>query len=713
MTANSEITIKEGNYYPLGATVAPNGVNFSIYSKNALSVELLLFNSVSDIEPSYKIVMENHTRYIWHCFIEGLKGGQLYVYKVKGEYKPEDGLRFNPNRTLVDPYAKAISGNFEPGFCHKGYDPESSNKDLSFSTRDNGRGAPKCIVIDDAFDWGDDHSPLVSMHEMVIYETHIKGFTAHKSSLVKHPGTYLGLIEKIPYLKKLGITSVELLPVQHCQDEDFLIEKGFTNYWGYNTLGFFAPDIRFSTKSYLGCQVNEFKQMVKELHKAGIEVILDVVYNHTCEGNQLGPTYSFRGIDNPTYYRLAQNKRLYVDYTGCGNTLNLDDITVLKLVMDSLRYWIEVMHVDGFRFDLASALAREKGNFDTAANFFAAIHQDPVLCHVKLIAEPWDIGGDSSAYQVGNFPVDWAEWNGKYRDCVRKFVKGDSDILSELCKRIAGSFDLYGDNGRTPYHSINFITSHDGFTLWDLVSYYQKHNEANLENNRDGTDYNLSWNWGTEGETSDLKILKLRKKQVKNFFTILLLSLGVPMILAGDEILRTQKGNNNAYCQDNEISHIDWRLLEKNKDIFEFVKKLINLRKIYPHLRRKGFFTGQYADIGHLKDIYWYDENLEFPKWNDPETRSLGYLVKGCELEGANEFEKSIDIMVIFNAHWEYKFFRLPCPVKKEKWMRLFDTSFPDGQDIMEPKNLNPLTCQDGYLLNPRSSVVIVRKIEL
>lgn len=697
--------VTPGNHYPLGATSVKGGVNFAIYSKHAQGVELLLFDKATDSQPTHVIKVENKTRFVWHCMVEGISAGQLYSYRIYGDYKPEEGLRFNPNRVLLDPYAKAITGKYNRKICSLGYDPFSAMSDLSFNIDDNIQGAPKCVVVDDnSFNWEGDKLPEIPMNEMIIYEAHIKGMTAHPSSKVKNKGTYLGVIQKIPYLKKLGITSIEFLPVHHCQDEDFLLEKGLSNYWGYNTLGYFAPDVRYSTESYPGCQVDEFKEMVKSLHSEGIEVILDVVYNHTCEGNEKGPTYCYKGVDNPTYYNLASNKRYYMDYTGCGNSLNFDDPQVVKLVMDSLRYWVEEMHVDGFRFDLASVLGREHGCFDQVSSFFVTIHQDPVLSKVKLIAEPWDIGWDS--YQVGNFPIDWAEWNGKYRDCIRKFLKGDSMKLPEMGYRLTGSSDLYSDDGRTPFHSINFITCHDGFTLYDLVSYASKHNEANLENNRDGNDDNNSWNWGAEGETDDPYINELRKKMAKNYLTILILSQGIPMLLAGDEFLKTQKGNNNAYCQDNDINYLNWTLADKNKDIVEFSKKLISLRKKYPHFTRKNFFTGADRNLDNIKDITWYDENLNEPEWSNPEKRILCFLLQGEEVEGKSVKE---DFMVIINSFWEERHCKLPAN-GEEKWYRILDTSLKSGQDIVEEEKVLLTEMQDCYKANARSIVVLLRK---
>jgi isoamylase len=701
-------TVSEGSYFPQGATLLKGGVNFAIYSKYAEGIDLLLFDRPQDTTPTDVIHMSSRSCFVWHCFIEDAAPGQLYAYRVRGPYQPQKGMRFNPNRLLTDPYAKAITGKFIPGPWHLGYNPASPLADFSLNVLDNAGGAPKCIVIDDQFDWEDDVPPRIPLRETIIYETHLKGLTAHPSSGVKIPGTYLGVIEKIPYLKSLGVTAVEFLPVHHCQDEDSLTKKGLANYWGYNTLGFFAPDSRFSTGAFPGCQVQEFKQMVKALHSAGIEVILDVVYNHTCEGDETGPTLCFRGIDNITYYKLCDDKRYYVDYSGCNNTLNFDEFQVVKMVMDSLRYWVEVMHVDGFRFDLATVLGRNNGRFSRDAGFFLAVHQDPVLAGVKLIAEPWDATNDS--YQVGNFPLDWAEWNGMYRDCVRKFIKGMPGMLPEMGYRLTGSSDLYADDGRTPFNSINFITCHDGLTLNDLVSFEKKHNEANMEDNKDGVSDNISFNCGYEGETSDPAIRELRKKIMKNFFVILMISQGVPLILGGDEFMRTQSGNNNAYCQDNNISYLDWTMAEANKEMVDFVRKLINFRKRHPHFWQENFFTGRDLDLDAIKDIIWYSEDLKLPEWNSPEKGFLAFLIKGNELRGVSVEEKECDILVILNTLKEEKSFQLPRIHPGAVFSRIIDTSLPSGLDILEDQNAVQLPGHVYHPVAPQSVVILVSK---
>ncbi len=570
--------------------------------------------------------------------------------------------------------------------------------------RDNALLVPKCIVTDHDFDWRGDRRLEVPFERLIIYEAHVRGFTAHPSSGVRQRGTYLGFIEKIPYLKKLGINAVELLPVQEIYVEDSLREHGLTNYWGYNTVGFFAPESSYSTQTRPGCQVPEFKTLVRELHKAGIEVILDVVYNHTGEGNELGPTLSFRGIDNPTYYVLSgppnQYRRYYMNYTGCGNSMNLAHPQVIKFVMDSLRYWITTMHVDGFRFDLASVLGREGGGFERSAAFFDTISQDPVLGTVKLIAEPWDLG----TYQVGNFPVDWSEWNGRFRDTVRRFQVGEGGQISELGWRLTGSADLYGDDGRSAYQSINFVTCHDGFTLSDLVSYNEKHNEANGENNLDGTNDNHSWNCGAEGGTADPAILGLRRQMVKNFACLLLFSSGTPMILGGDEFLRTQKGNNNAYCQDNDISWFDWRLAEKNAGMGEFFRKTIALTRRYPILQRRKFLLGEDLDNDQIKDITWYDTNLNRPDWNNPTVRTLCLM-----LDGGEEKSEAGDylLFLIFNADPSLQQVMLPA-TGRSRWYRVIDTSLPEGEDFLEAGKEIPLDPQDHYLANGRSTVLLL-----
>jgi glycogen operon protein len=617
-------------------------------------------------------------------------------------------MRFNEHKLLIDPYAKALTGKFtNKDNLLLAYDPQSHGRDLTPDLRDNTGIVPKSIVIDDTFDWQGDIRPENPFEKLILYEVHLKGFTAHKSSGVRQPGTYLGFIEKVPYLKELGINAVELLPVHEFYVEDFLQNKKLTNYWGYNTLGFFAPESSYGTQSSPGSQVREFKTLVRELHKAGIEVILDVVFNHSGEGNEMGPTLCLKGVDNPTYYTLTGGPhdpyRYYMNYTGCGNTLNFDNPQVIRLVMDSLRYWVEVMHVDGFRFDLASVLGREAGAFRKSASFFDAISQDPVLNHVKLIAEPWDIG----SYEVGDFPVDWSEWNGKFRDAMRKFGKGDTGQVRDLGWRLTGSADLYGDDGRSAYNSVNFITCHDGFTLNDLVSYNDKHNNDNLENNNDGSNDNHSWNCGVEGPANDTQIPALRKQMVKNSFCYLLFSSGTPMILGGDEFLRTQRGNNNAYCQDNEISWFDWGKVAENADILSFVKKAIALTRRYTVLQRRKFFLGKDLNANHIPDISWFGKDLGTPDWGDPECRTLCYRLDGSE---ESSEDGDYQLFLILNADYTPQSIRLPDLHVGKRWYRLIDTSLKSGEDFLDPGQEMPVDPSDRYPANPRSTVVLLGK---
>ncbi len=691
--------ISSGKFYPLGATLEADGVNFALYSEDAQEVYLLLFKT-ADTPPTDIIKLEAYDRYIWHVFVHGLRSKQLYAYKVKGEFSPEQGLRFNEHKLLIDPYAKALTGKLiNENNLILAYNPDSPHKDLTLDTRDNTLIVPKCIVINDSdFDWKKDERPNIPINELLIYETHLKGFTASATSKVKYPGTYLGFIEKIPYLKDLGINAVEFLPIHESYSEDYLIKKSLKNYWGYNTLCFFTPESSYSTKINPGCQVNEFKMLVRELHRAGIEVFLDVVFNHSCEGNQLGPTACYRGIDNRTYYCLTgtenQPARYYLDYTGCGNSLNAAHPAVLRLVTDSLRYWVSVMHVDGFRFDLASVLGRESGNFLKTSSFFDTISQDPLLNRVKLIAEPWDL----KSYEIGNFPADWAEWNGKFRDSVRRFIKSDTGLMGDTAERFFGSPDIYNRAGRSSLSSINFITCHDGFTLNDLVSYNQKHNEANGEDNNDGSNDNNSWNCGVEGQTEDIQINKLRKQLIKNFICSLLFSRGTPMILGGDEFCRTQEGNNNAYCQDNQLSWFDWNLLKKNEDIYEFFKKAIKTFKTYRAFRRSKIGYGNL----NPPDIKWFNKNLEYPDWHSPHNRTL------CvQLEEKTKTGRDFLIFHIVNSDWEKAWVKLPVLHAKLKWHRLIDTSLPHPQDFLDQQKAIAIDPADYYIVNPRTYVYL------
>jgi glycogen operon protein len=641
---------------------------------------------------------------VFHAFVQGLKAGQLYGFRARGPHDPRRGFRFNENKLLLDPWAKAVSGKPKnEANLLLGYDANDAWRDLSFDARDSSRVMPKAIVVDDAFDWQNDRAPHIPFEETIVYEAHVKGFTADPSSRAKNPGTYLGFIDRIPHLVDLGVNAVELLPIHERVVGDFLTDRGLTNYWGYDTIGFFAPESTYRSGSRPGSEVAEFKTLVRELHKAGIEVILDVVYNHTAEGSELGPTISMRGIDNSTYYVLTggpqEPGRYYENWTGCGNSLAVADPHVIRFVMDSLRYWVEQMHVDGFRFDLASVLGREGGRFQGAASFFDVVSQDPVLSRVKLIAEPWDLG----TYEVGNFPVDWSEWNGRFRDTVRKFEKGIPGQVRELGYRLTGSSDLYGDDGRSAYNTVNFVTCHDGFTLHDLVSYDGKHNDANGEGNRDGSDDNASWNSGAEGPTSDEAVLRLRRQRAKNFILHLLFSAGTPMLLGGDEMLRTQGGNNNAYCQDNAISWFDWTLLEKNADFYRFVKEAIAFTRRYPVLLRRTFFSGRDVNADERPDIKWYGFDLDEPRWSDPELRALAYQLDGAEADrGSGDYL----VFVILNADWNPCMIRLPPAGRDRHWHRVADTSRAQGDDFHEVL-LDP---DDHYLASPRSTIVLLAR---
>ena len=627
-----------GYPYPLGATWMGNGVNFTLFSAHATHVELCLFESVDSDHETVRIPLREQTNQIWHVFLPDLQPGQLYGYRVYGPYDPANGQRFNGAKLLLDPYAKAIAGKIDWNDSLFAYTLGAEEKDFAINNLDSGAHVPKAVVIDPAFDWGTDKPLGCPLSELMIYEVHVTGFTKLCPDVPEElRGTFAGVgsTAAIDYLKKLGVNAVELLPVHQHVDDQTLADKGLSNYWGYNTIGYFAPESSFSSSGVEGGQVQEFKAMVKNLHAAGIEVILDVVYNHTAEGNHLGPTISFKGIDNRSYYRLVESDpRFYMDYTGTGNTLDATNPHVLQLIMDSLRYWVLEMHVDGFRFDLASTLARETKDVSVFSAFFDVIHQDPVLSQVKLIAEPWDVG--DGGYQVGNFPVLWAEWNGKYRDAIRRYWKGDEGLIGELAYRLTGSPDLYQHGGKQPYASINFITAHDGFTLNDLVSYNDKHNDANGEGNNDGDNNNASWNCGVEGPTEDEEINALRRRQRRNFLATLFLSQGVPMICGGDEYGRTQDGNNNAYCQDNEISWLTWTVDEAGRKLQEFTHKLVELRRQHPIFRRPKFFQGRKIRGGDIKDVMWFEPNGEEmteDAWGTAHAKCLGMLLSGDAID--------------------------------------------------------------------------------
>ncbi|MBN1375746.1 MAG: glycogen debranching protein GlgX [Dehalococcoidia bacterium] len=705
--------VKLGKPYPLGSTWLGDGVNFAIYSEHAEKVELCLFDSPTAIVESERIPLTEVTAHIWHAYVCNIGLGQTYAYRIYGPYDPEKGLRFNHNKLLVDPYAKAITGTVDNSAPIFGYNIGHPNEDLSFNTENDVGYIPRCVVVDASFPWENDQLPRIPWSETVIYELHVKGFTIKNPDVPRQQrGTYIGLASPavIEYLLKLGVTTVELMPVHTFITDKYLADKGLTNYWGYNTLNYFSPSGLYSSSGDTGQQVTEFKSMVKMLHRAGLEVILDVVYNHTAEGNQLGPTLSFRGIDNPTYYSLySENKRYYMDYSGTGNSLNVNHPQVLKMVMDSLRYWVTEMHVDGFRFDLASALAREADHVDKLSAFFDIIHQDPVISQVKLIAEPWDIG--EGGYQVGNFPILWTEWNGKYRDTIRRFWRGDAGQMAELGYRLTGSSDLYEWDGRSPYASINFIVCHDGFTLEDLVSYNDKHNDVNGEENQDGSDENLSWNCGREGPAEVTAIIALREQQKRNFLATLMLSQGVPMLCAGDEVCRTQRGNNNAYCQDNDISWLDWQMDDRKTDLLEFTRKLISLRKSHAIFHRRKFFQGRPIHGSDIKDVIWLrpdGEEMTDSDWESEWIRCIGTRIDGKASHEINEDGSTLvddDFFLILNSYHKTVKFRLPAFVPGAAWEIVIDTN-------IRAKTAKPATIKGGDpIIVPDRSLILLSRL--
>ncbi|MCH2049129.1 MAG: glycogen debranching protein GlgX [Trichodesmium sp. ALOHA_ZT_67] len=689
-----------GKPYPLGSSWNGKGTNFAIFSENATSVELCLFDKQNK---ETRLTLTEVSNFIWHGYLPGISPGQKYGFRVHGPYEPSQGHRFNPNKLLIDPYAKAIDGNILYGQEIFAYSWDNPEKDLVCILDDDAHLMPKSVVIDESFDWGDDKLLNTPNHESVIYEINLKGFTKLHPEIPENlRGTYAGLAHPtaIAYLQSLGITAVELMPIHHfLRYPGHLVDKELSNYWGYDSINYFAPYSGYSSSSKAGGQVREFKQMVKALHNGGIEVILDVVYNHTGEGNHLGPTLSFKGIDNAAYYRLVEDDpRYYMDFTGCGNSLNVRHPQILKLIMDSLRYWVTEMHVDGFRFDLASALARELYEVDSLAAFFDIVHQDPVISNVKLIAEPWDVG--EGGYQVGNFPLLWSEWNGKYRDTVRDFWRGEKETLAEFAYRFTGSSDLYASNGRLPHASINFVTAHDGFTLNDLVSYNEKHNEANGEDNNDGEKHNRSWNSGEEGETNDPEILSLRNRQRRNFLVTLMLSQGVPMLLGGDEFGRTQKGNNNAYCQDNEISWLNWNLQVENLDLLDFTRELIYFRFQHPVFYRRKWFQGRAIHGSDVSDIGWYNPDggeMTEEQWNIDFAKAVGIFLNGEEIPASGRRgERIIDdsFMIFFNAHYELIEFTIPPRFQDRNWVIIIDTSksaFVENGKYYQGKTLVPV----------------------
>ena len=694
-------SVRRGRPIPLGVELRDGGVNFAVFSRHATQIWLELYKEPTDEEPTELIGLDPHanrTGNIWHVWVERLEPGQLYGYRADGPYQPESGHRFNPHKLLIDPYAEAIT--HLDGWDFKqavGFVPMSAKRDLSFSTNENAGVTPKCVVTQHDFDWGHDALMKRPWAHTVIYELHVRGFTRHDSAEVAHPGTYLGLVEKIPYLKNLGVTAVELMPVQEFNENELrrenpLTGERLTNYWGYNPTSFFAPNGYYSAAGSRGQQVLEFKQMVKAFHDAGIEVLLDVVFNHTAEGNELGPTFSWRGLDNTIYYMLEDNRRYYRDYTGTGNTVNADHPIVRDLILDALRHWVLEMHVDGFRFDLASVLGRDQeGRLLADPPLIDRIAEDPILHDVKIIAEAWDAAG---AYQVGSFSRGrWAEWNGRYRDDVRRFWRGDTGMRSNLASRLAGSADVYQDSGRGPTSSINYVTSHDGFTLNDLVSYERKHNEANGENNRDGTDANYSANYGVEGPTTDATIQSIRTRQIKNFLLTLFVSRGVPMLLGGDECRRTQQGNNNAYCQDNEVSWFDWRLRKEHSGLVRFVRELIAFRRAYPVLHAESYYTDE--------DVNWLHHDGTPPDWDDDAARTLMMHILGAGTS---------DVLLLLNASTESRRFHLPSPPHGTQWMLKADTSVPSPSDIMAPGEEQTLEDAAHHVLCSHSSAILINR---
>jgi len=709
--------ITPGKPMPLGAAVTEGGVNFAVFSRNAVSITLILFESTQPDSRYVEIPLDKmgcKTGDIWHCTVKGLTAGACYLYRADGPYDPEKGQRFNRRKALLDPYAKALSSldKWDMRKC-EGFDARFD--DLAISVEENISGVPRCIVVNDNdFDWQGDMPLNYPLRFSVLYETHVKGLTAHPNSGVQHPGTYLGVIEKIPYLKELDITSMEVLPIQEFYEHEYprinpRTGKTLVNYWGYSTVAFFAPKESYAANRSPGAQVNEFKLMVRELHKAGIEVILDIVFNHTGEGNERGPTFSFRGLDNSIYYILDEHKRYYRNYSGCGNTVNCNHPVVRSFIIDCLHYWVIEMHVDGFRFDLGSILGRDQdGNLMESPPMLERIAEDPVLRSTKIIAEAWDAGG---AYQVGGFPGGrWAEWNDRYRDDVRRYWRGDPKETRHLATRLSGSSDLYLRDGRKPFHSINFITSHDGFTLNDLVSYNGKHNEDNGEENRDGTENNNSYNYGSEGLTDDPVLSTIREQQLKNFFGTIMVSLGTPMILGGDEIARTQRGNNNAYCHDDEISWYDWSLFEKNKGLFRFVKMMIAFRLKHPGFMRPEFYTGRGGSYNAIPDINWYNEKGVSPDWE-----KIGYSfalqINGRRADVTRDKDDS-DFYIMFNAGLDQVIFSIPPVVDRKSWFRVVDTSIRSPNDILPAGDEKKLAPPSKYKVNARSMAILISKSE-
>ena len=698
-----------GSAYPLGSTYDGAGTNFALFSSVATKVELCLIDQ--DMQET-RVPLEEVDNHVWHAYLPGVSPGQRYGYRVHGPWDPENGKRCDPNKLLVDPYARAFDGEFDQHSALFSYDVHADNPGTGRNEEDSLGHTMLSVVINPFFDWGDDRSPNIPDEESVIYECHVKGMTQLHPEIPENlRGTYAGMAHPamVEYLTDLGVTAIELLPVHQFLQDDRLRDLGLRNYWGYNTFGFFAPENHYASSDKPGDAVAEFKQMVRAYHEAGIEVILDVVYNHTAEGNHMGPTIAFRGIDNEAYYRLVDGDRFhYMDYTGTGNSLNVRDPHSLQLIMDSLRYWVTEMHVDGFRFDLASTLAREFSDVDRLATFFDLVQQDPIVSQVKLIAEPWDVG--ENGYQVGNFPALWSEWNGKYRDTMRDFWRGEASTLGEFASRLTGSSDLYQHNGRRPTHSINFITAHDGFTLNDLVSYNEKHNAANGENNRDGESHNRSWNCGVEGPTDDPEVLQLRAQQRRNFLTTLLLSQGTPMIAHGDEFARTQNGNNNVYCQDNEIAWMNWELLEESKELHDFTKRLIAIRKAHPVFRRRRFLSG--GALGEDvpdREIAWLTPDgqlMEQSDWDFAFGKALMVYLNGDAITEADRRGRKVNddsFALLFNAHFEDIEFTVPPQQFGAKWEMLIDTTEPLGY----PEEKTVVAAGDTVVVPARATLVL------
>lgn len=706
-----------GKPLPLGATVLNGGVNFSVFTRNGTGVILELFRDPDDEKPycTYQFdPLINRTGDIWHVFVAGLEKESLYLYRVDGPFRPNEGLRFNVHKYLLDPYAKALT----PGSIFTGSDKGSFpqpriDADLAYVTTHSAAGFPKCIVIDDDFDWQGDRPLNYPLRRSVLYEAHVRGLSVHPSSRRPHAGTYRGVIESIPYLKELGITSLELLPINEFDENENIRVNPRTgerlkNYWGYSTIAFFAPKATYASDTVGAGPVREFKEMVRELHRAGIEVILDIVFNHTAEGNERGVTMSFRGFDNPIYYMLEDNKRYYRNYSGCGNTVNCNHPVVRTLIIDCLRYWVTEMHIDGFRFDLGSILGRDqKGKMLENPPMLERIAEDPILRQTKIIAEAWDAGG---AYQVGWFPGGrWAEWNDRYRDDVRRFWRGDTGAIHQFATRVTGSSDLYLRDGRKPFHSINFVTSHDGFTLNDLVSYNGKHNDENGEENRDGSDHNISYNYGFEGSTVNPRIEGIRNRQIKNMLVTLLVSLGTPMILMGDEIRRTQGGNNNAYCQDNDISWMNWEYRQRHGDVFRFVREVIRFRLSHPAFQRPEFLTGKDSSSHSIPDITWFDENGRTPDWAKIDN-FIAYRLVGSQASIISDCDDN-DFYIMFNSSPRDITATVCPPPPGKKWFRAIDTSYDAPDDIRDAGNEVVLQNQEKYVILSRSSVVLISRM--